>query len=33
MKTDSVLANSADSDEMPHNVVFHQDLHCLPKLL
>ena len=23
------LANSEDPDEMPHNVAFHQDLHCL----
>ena len=22
------LANSEDSDEMPHNVTFHQGLHC-----
>ena len=21
--------NSEDPDEMPHNVAFHQDLHCL----
>ena len=21
--------NSEDSDEMPHNATFHQDLHCL----
>ena len=25
----STLANSADPDEMPHNVAFHQCLHCL----
>ena len=25
------LANSADSDEMPHFVAFHLGLHCLPK--
>ena len=23
------LANSEDSDEMPHNAAFHQGLHCL----
>ena len=23
------LANSEDPDEMPHNVAFHQGLHCL----
>ena len=23
------LPNSEDPDEMPHNVVFYQDLHCL----
>ena len=23
------LTNSADPDEMPHKVVFHQDMHCL----
>ena len=23
------LANSEDRDEMPHNVAFHQCLHCL----
>ena len=23
------LANSVDPDEMPHNVAFHQGLHCL----
>ena len=26
-----VLANSADPDEMPLSVAFHQGLHCLPK--
>ena len=26
-----VLANSADPDEMQHNVAFHLGLHCLPK--
>ena len=25
------LANSDDPDEMPHNVSFHQGLHCLLK--
>ena len=25
------LANSANPDEMPHNVAFHLGLHCLPK--
>ena len=28
---DFVLANSADHDEMPYYVAFHQGLHCLPK--
>ena len=23
------LANSEEPDEMPHNVAFHQGLHCL----
>ena len=23
------LLNSEDPDEMPHNVAFHQGLHCL----
>ena len=23
------LANSEDPDEMPHNVAFHQGLHCM----
>ena len=23
--------HSEDPDEMPQNVAFHQDLHCLPK--
>ena len=27
------LANSEDPDEMPHNVAFHQGLHCLLRLL
>ena len=30
LKTDFVLANSADLDEMPHYVTFHLSLHCLP---
>ena len=25
------LANSEDSDEMPHNAAFHQGIHCLPR--
>ena len=25
-----VLVNSSDPDEMPHDAVFHLDLHCLP---
>ena len=25
------LANRADPDEMPQNVAYHQDLHCLPR--
>ena len=25
----STLANSEDPDEMPHNVTFHQGVHCL----
>ena len=28
-----ILANSADPDEMPHNVAFHLGHHCLPKYL
>ena len=28
-----VLANSADPDEMPHDVAFHLGLHCLPSNL
>ena len=28
-----VLANSADTDEMPHYVAFHLGLHCLPKYM
>ena len=30
---DFVLANSADPDEMPHNVAFHLGLYGLPKYL
>ena len=26
------LANGEDPDEMKHNAVFHQDLHCLLRL-
>ena len=26
------LANSEDPDEMQHNAVFHQGLHCLLRL-
>ena len=26
------LANTEDSDEIQHNVAFHQGLHCLLKL-
>ena len=25
------LANSEDTDEMPHNAAFHQGLHCLQR--
>ena len=25
----ATLANSGDSDEMPHNAIFHWGLHCL----
>ena len=25
----NTLANNEDPDEMPHNVAFHQSLHCL----
>ena len=28
----SYLSNSEDPDEMPNNVVFHQDLRCLLRL-
>ena len=31
LKIVSVLANSADPDEMPHHVAFQQGLHYLPK--
>ena len=27
------LANSEDSDEMPHNAAFHQGLHCLLRFI
>ena len=27
----SVLVNSADTDEIPHYAAFHPCLHCLPK--
>ena len=30
LKTDFVLQNSADPDEMSHYVTFHLGLHCLP---
>ena len=33
MKIDSVLANSADPDEMLHNAAFHLGLYCLSKCL
>ena len=26
-----LFANSEDSDEMLHNMAFHQGLHCLPR--
>ena len=28
-RTPYTLANSEDADERPHNVAFHQGLHCL----
>ena len=31
LKITFVVANSADPDEMPHYIAFHQGLHCLPK--
>ena len=31
LKIDFVLANSADSYEMPHYVAFHMGLHFLPR--
>ena len=31
LKINFVLSNSADPDEMPQFVAFHQGLHCLPK--
>ena len=30
-KTDFVLANRPDPDEMPHDAAFHLSLHCLQK--
>ena len=30
---DFTLGNSADSDEMPHSVAFHQGHHCLQNYL
>ena len=33
LKTNFVLANSADPDEMPHGAAFHLGLHGLPKYL
>ena len=27
----STLVNDEDPDEMPHNVAFHQGLHCLQR--
>ena len=30
-KLASLLANSADPDEMPHYAALHQGLHCLPE--
>ena len=33
LKLLSILANSADPDEMPHYAAFHLGLHCLPKYL
>ena len=31
LKINFVLSNSADPDEMPQFVAFHQGLHCLQK--
>ena len=31
LKVVSILANSADPDEMQHYAAFHLGLHCLPK--
>ena len=28
-ETGTIMANSEDSDEMPHNAAFHLGLHCL----
>ena len=33
LKIVTVLANSAEPDEMPPHAVFHLALHCLPKYL
>ena len=33
LKTDFVLANSADPDELPLDATFYLGLHCLPKYL
>ena len=30
LKMDFVIANIADTDEMPLYAAFHLDLHCLP---
>ena len=31
LKIDSILANSADPDEMPQYATFHLGPHCLPR--
>ena len=33
LKINFIIANSAETDEMPHYVAFHLGLHCLPKYL
>ena len=33
LKSDFVLANSVDPDEMLHYAAIHQGLHCLPQYL
>ena len=33
MKFVFILVSSAEPDEMPSYVAFHQGLHCLPKYL